>query len=197
MSRDPSDDEGDQASGGDSAGPSGDGRRSDNEGDRGEGGECQGGARESSRESDDSSSDSEDDDTNDDGGGTSEAAQHLEEVYSRILKALHKTAKIMCAGYEKASGDVQPIIQVVVQEAVRPNKTYIWAATGHLSEWGQALHDMLNSDGASAEEWERTNRAARLAGLKCVRSLLADGQAFNEAESRTRSRSYETPSRQH
>ena len=77
---------------------------------------------------------------------------------------------------------MQPIIQAVVQEAVWPNKTYIQAATGHLSEWGQALHDMLNSDGASAEEWERTNRAARLAGLKCVWSLLADGQAFNEAE---------------
>ena len=181
MSRGPSDDEGDQASGSDSASPSGDGRRSDNEGDRSESGERRGGARggESSRESDNSSSNSEDDDTSDDSRGASEAAQHLEEVYSRILKALHKTAKIMCAGYEKASGDVQPIVQAVVQEAVRPNKTYIRAATG---EWGQALHDMLNSDGASPEEWERTNRAARLAGLKCVRSLLADGQAFNEAE---------------
>ena len=88
----------------------------------------------------------------------------------------------MCAGYEKASGDVQPIVQAAVQEAVQPNKTYIRVATSHLSEWGQALHEMLNSDGASAEEWERTNWAARLAGLKCVRSLLADGQAFNEAE---------------
>ena len=151
---------------------------------RGKGGERRGGVRgsESNHESDDSSSDSEDDDTSDDGGGASEAAQHLEEVYSRILKALHKTAKIMCTGYEEASGDVQPIIQAAVQEAVWANKTYIQAATGHLSEWGQALHDMLNSDGASAEERERTNRAARLAGLKCVRPLLADGQAFNEAE---------------
>ena len=184
MSRDPSDDERDQASSGNSAGPSGDGRRSDNEGDRGEGGECRGGVRgsESSHESDDSSSDSEDDNTSDDGGGASEVAQHLEEVYSQILKALHKTAKIMCTGYEKASGDVQPIVQAAVQEAVRPNNTYIQAATSHLSEWGQALHDMLNSDGASAKERERTNRAARLAGLKCVRSLLADGQAINEAE---------------
>ena len=55
-------------------------------------------------------------------------------------------------------------------------------APGHLSEWGQALHDMLNSDGASAEEQERASRAAQLAGLKCVRSLLADGQAFNAVE---------------
>ena len=154
MSRDPSNDERDQASGGDSAGPSSDGRRSDNEGDRGEGRECWGGVRgsESSRESDDSSSDSENDDTSNDGRGASEAAQHLEEVYSQILKALHKTAKIMCTSYEKVSGDVQPIVQAAVQEAVRPNNTYIQAATSHLSEWGQALHDMLNSDGASTEE---------------------------------------------
>ena len=75
-----------------------------------------------------------------------------------------------------------PSSNVAVQEAVRPNKTYIQSTTGHLSEWGQALHDMLNSDSASAEERERASRAARLAGLKCVRSLLADGQAFNEAE---------------
>ena len=97
MSRDPSNDERDQASGGDSAGPSSDGRRSDNEGDRDEGGECRSSVRgsESNRESNNSSSDSEDDDTSDDDGGTSEAAQHLEEVYSQILKALHKTAKIM------------------------------------------------------------------------------------------------------
>ena len=88
----------------------------------------------------------------------------------------------MCTGYEKATGNVQGIVQAVVQEAIRPNKTYIQAATGHLSKWGQALHDMLNSDGASAEERERASRVARLAGLKCVRSLLANGQAFNEAE---------------
>ena len=69
--------------------------------------------------------DSEDDDTSDDGGGASEAAQHLEEVYSRILKALHKTAKIMCTGYEKATGDMQGIVQVAVQEVTWPNKTYI------------------------------------------------------------------------
>ena len=180
MSGDLSDGERDQALGNKTAGPSGNGRRSDNEGDRGEGGERRTGGRgdESNRESDDSSSDSEDDDTSDDSGGASEAAQHLEEVYSWVLKALHKTAKIMCTGYKKATGDVQGIIQ----EVTRPNKTYIQAATGHLSKWGQALHDMLNSDSASAEERERTSRAARLAGLKCVQSLLTDGQAFNEAE---------------
>ena len=47
------------------------------------------------QESEDSSSDS-DDESSDDGRGTSEGAQHLEEVYSRVLRALHKTAKIMC-----------------------------------------------------------------------------------------------------
>ena len=41
---------------------------------------------------------------------------------------------------------------------------------------------MLNSSGANAEEREEFSRAAQLAGLKCVRSLLADGQAFNAAE---------------
>ena len=134
MSGDLSDDEGDQASGNETAGPSGNGRRSDNEGDRGEGGECRAGGHgdERNRESDDSSSDSEDDYTSDDGGGTPEAAQHLEEVYSQILKALQKTAKIMCTGYDKAASDMQGIVQVVVQEAIWPNKTYIQAATGHL-----------------------------------------------------------------
>ena len=76
MSGDPSDDERDQASGNETAGPSGNGRRSDNEGNRGEGGERRAGGRgdESNRESNDSSSDS---------GDASEAAQHLEEVYGR------------------------------------------------------------------------------------------------------------------
>ena len=125
---------------------------------------------------------SEDDDTSDDGGGASEVAQHLEEVYSRILKALHKTAKIMCTGYEKATGDVQGIVQTAVQEVTLPNKTFIQATTGHLSEWGRALHNMLNSEGASAEERERANREARLAGLRCVKSILADGEVLSEAE---------------
>ena len=133
------------------------------------------------QESDNSSSDS-DDESSDDPGGNSEGAQHLEEVYGRVLKALHKTAKIMCSGYVKASGEIQPIVNEAVQGAVKPNKIYIRSTSGHLSEWGQALHNMLNSDGASVEEREEASRAARLAGLKCVRSLLADGQAFNEAE---------------
>ena len=122
------------------------------------------------------------DKSSDDGGGASEAAQHLEEVYRRILQALHKTAKIMCTGYVKAVSEIQPIVHAAVQEAVQPNKIYIQLTTSHLSEWGQALHDMLNSSGANAEEREEASRAARLAGLKCVRSLLANGQAFNAAE---------------
>ena len=77
---------------------------------------------------------------------------------------------------------VQGIVQVAVQEVTWPNKTYIQSATSHLSEWGQALHDMLNSDGATAEERERASRVARLAGLKCIQSLLTDGQALDEAE---------------
>ena len=81
-----------------------------------------------------------------------EAAQHLEEVYSRVLRALHKTARIMCTGYIKAASEIQPIVNVAVQEAVQPNKIYIQLTSGHLSEWGEALHNMLNSDGASAEE---------------------------------------------
>ena len=88
----------------------------------------------------------------------------------------------MCTGYVKAVSEIQPIVHAVVQEAVQPNKIYIQSTTGHLSEWGQALHDMLNSSGATVEEREEASRAARLAGLKCVRSLLADGQAFNAAE---------------
>ena len=135
----------------------------------------------SDRESGDSSSDSYDE-SSDDGRGPSEAVQHLEEVYRRILEALHKTAKIMCTGYVKAVSEIQPIVNAAVQEAVQPNKAYIQSTTGHLSEWGQALHDKLNSTGASAEEREAFSRAARLAGLKCVRSLLSDGEAFNAAE---------------
>ena len=133
------------------------------------------------QESKDSSSDS-DDESSDDGRGTSEAAQHLEEVYSWLLRALHKTTRIMCTGYVKAASEIQPIVNAAVQEAVQPNKIYIQSTSGHLSEWGQALHNMLNSDGASAEEREEASRAARLVALKCVRSLLADGQAFKVAE---------------
>ena len=118
---------------------------------------------EGEQESEDSSSDS-DDESSDDGRGASEGAQHLEEVYSRVLRALHKTAKIMCSGYVKASGEIQPIINAAVQEAVQPNKIYIRLTSSHLSEWGQALHNMLNTDGASAEEREEASRAARLAG---------------------------------
>ena len=57
--------------------------------------------------------------------GTSEGAQHLEEVYSRVLRALHKTAQIMCAGYVKASSEIQPIVNDAVREAVQPDKIYI------------------------------------------------------------------------
>ena len=184
LSGEPSDDDGGQASDNDPAGAScGEEGRSDNEENPGSGPERQPGNRgnASNRESEDSSSDSYDK-SSDDGGGASEAAQHLEEVYSRILRALHKMAKIMCTGYVKAASDIQPIVHAVVQEAVQPNKIYIQSTTGHLSEWGQALHDMLNSDGANAEEWEKASRTARLAGLKCVQSLLAGGQAFNAAE---------------
>ena len=126
----------DQASGNESAGPSGIRRGSGNESNQGR--ECRTGGRgeEGNQESEDSSSDTGDDDTSDNGGGASEAAQHLEEVYSCILKALHKTAKIMCAGYEKATGDVQGIVQTAVQEVTLPNKTFIRVTTGHLSEWG-------------------------------------------------------------
>ena len=184
LSGEPSDDDGGRASDNDPAGASGrEERRSDNEDNPGSGPEHQPDNRgdASNRESEDSSSDSYDK-SSDDSRGTSEAAQHLEEVYSRILWALHKTAKIMCTGYVKAASDIQPIVHAVVQEAIQPNKIYIQSTTGHLSEWGQALHDMLNSDGASAVEREKASRTARLAGLKCVRSLLADGQAFNAAE---------------
>ena len=180
-----SDEEDEQASNNDQAGHSGgEEGRSGDEGDPDHPPDRQadntGGA--DAQESEDSSSDSDDDESSDDGRGTSEGAQHLEEVYSRVLKALHKTAQIMCAGYVKASGEIQPIIDEAVREAVQPNKIYIRSTSGHLSEWGHALHNMLNSDGASAEEREEASRAARLAGLKCVRSLLADGQAFNAAE---------------
>ena len=173
----------DQASGNEAAGPSGNGRGSDNKDNQSEDAECWTGGRGegNNRESEDSSSDS-DDDTSDDGRSTSEAAQHLEEVYMRILKALHKTARIMCTGYERVTGDVQGIVQRAVQEVTQPNKTFIRVTTAHLSQWGQALHNMLNSEGASAEEWEKANREARLAGLKCVRSLLAEGEVFNKAE---------------
>ena len=111
----------DRASDNEAAGPSGDGGGSDNDHDnednRSEDAEHQGRGDVDNRESKDSSSDS-DDDTSDNGGSASEAAQHLEEVYSHILKALHKTARIMCTGYEKATSDVQGIIQRVVQEAI-------------------------------------------------------------------------------
>ena len=174
---------GNKASGNKAAGPSGNGRGSDNEDNRSEGTGRRAGGRggESNRESESSSSDS-DDDTSDDGSGASEAAQHLEEVYTCILKALHKTAKIMCTGYERATGDVQGIVQRAVQEATQPNRTFIRLTTAHLCQWGQAIHSMLNSEGASAEERDRANREARLAGLKCVRSLLAEGEVFNKAE---------------
>ena len=167
----------DQALGNEAAGPSGNGRGSDNEDNWSDDTECQTGGR----GEEDSSSDS-DDDTSDNGGGASEVAQHLEEVYSRILKALHKTARIMCTGYEKETGDVQGIVQRAVQEVTQPNKTFIRSTTAHLCQWGQAIHNMLNSKGASAEERDKANREARLAGLKCVRSLLAEGEVFNKAE---------------
>ena len=174
----------DQASGNEAEDPSGNGRGSDNEDNRSEDAERQTGGHgeESDRESEDSSSDSDDDDTSDYSGSTSEAAQHLEEVYSRILKALHKTARIMCTGYERATGDVQGIIQRAVQHVTQPNKTFIQATNAHLSQWGQALHNMLDSEGASAEEREKANREARMAGLRCVRSLLAEGETFRKAE---------------
>ena len=133
------------------------------------------------QESEDSSSDSSDESSDDD-MGTSEGAQHLEEVYRRVLTALHKTAQIMSVGYVKASSEIQPIVNAAVREAVQPDRIYIRSTSGHLHEWGQALHDMFSIDGASAEEREEASRAARLAGLKCVRALLADGQAFNAAE---------------
>ena len=187
----------DQASGNEAADPSGNGRGSDNEDNRSEDAERRTGGRgeESNRESEDSSSDSDDDDTSDDGGSTSEAAQQLEEVYSRILKALHKTARIMCTGYERATGDVQGIVQRAVQQVTQPNKTFIRATNAHLSQWGQALHNMLDSEGASAEEREKANREARLAGLRCVRSLLAEGETFSKQRSRTLIKCYMTPSR--
>ena len=84
--------------------------------------------------------------------------------------------------YERATGDVQGIVQRAVQQVTQPNKTFIRATNAHLSQWGQALHNMLNSEGASVEEREKANREAWLAGLKCVRSLLAEGEIFNEAE---------------
>ena len=173
----------DQASGNEAAGPPGNGRGSDNEDNRSADAERQTGGRgeESNQESEGSFSDS-DDDTSDDGGGASEAAQHLEEVYSRILKALHKTAKIMCTGYERATGDVQGIVQRTVQEVTQPNRTFIQSTTAHLCQWGQAIHNMLNSEGATTKERDKANREARLAGLKCVRSLLSEGEVFNEAE---------------
>ena len=177
----------DQASGNDAAAPSGDGRGSDNdhhnEDNRSEDAEHRAGGRGDvdNQESEDSSSDS-DDDTSDDGGSASEAAQHLEEVYSHILKALHKTARIMCTGYERVTSDVQDIVQRAVQEVIWPNKTFIRSTAAHLSQWGQAIHNMLNSEGASTEERDRANREAWLAGLKCVRALLAEGEVFNEAE---------------
>ena len=133
------------------------------------------------QESEDSSSDSSDESSDDD-MGASEGAQHLEEVYRRVLTALHKTAQIMSVGYVKASSEIQPIINEAVREAVQPDRVYIRSTSGHLHEWGQALHDMFNIEGASAEEREEAGRAARLAGLKCVRALLAEGQAFNAAE---------------
>ena len=184
LSGDPSDDDDGQTSNNEQAGASGrEEERSDNEENPGSGLDCQPNDRgdASNWESEDGSSDSYDE-SSDDGGGSSEAAQHLEEVYRWILQALHKMANIMCIGYVKAASEIQPIVHVAVQEAVQPNKTYIQSTTGHLSEWGQTLHDMLNSSGASAEEWKAFSRAARLAGLKCVRSLLADGQAFNAVE---------------
>ena len=184
LSGDASDDDNGRTSNNEQAGASGgEEERSDNEENPGSRPDRQPDNRgdASNWESGDSSSDSYDE-SSDDSGGPSEAAQHLEEVYHRILEALHKTAKIMCTGYVKAASEIQPIVHAAVQEAVQPNKTYIQSNTGHLSEWGQALHDTLNSSGASAEEREAFSRAARLAGLKCVRSLLADGQAFNAAE---------------
>ena len=135
------------------------------------------------QETEDSSSDS-GDESSDGDGGNPEGAQHLEEVYSRVLTALHKTAKILCSGYVKASGEIQPIVNAAVREAVLPNKVYIRSTSGHLDEWGHVLYNMLNSGGASVEEREEASRAARLAGLKCVRSLLAEGQVFNAAEER-------------
>ena len=69
-----------------------------------------------------------------------------------------------------------------MQQVTQPNKTFIRVTNAHLSQWGQALHNMLNSEGASAEERDKANREARLAGLKCVWSLLAEGETFSEAE---------------
>ena len=135
------------------------------------------------RDTEDSSSDSSDEDeSSDDNGGNPEGAQHQEEVYSRVLTALHKTAQILCSGYVKASSEIQPIVNEAVREAVRPDKIYIRSTSRHLNAWGQALHNMLNVEGSSAEEREEASRAARLAGLQCIRSLLDDGQAFSVAE---------------
>ena len=184
LSKRSSDGEDDQASNIDQASHSGgEEGRSGNEGDPGLNPDRQADNTEGAgeQESEDSSSDSEDE-SSDDGMGASEGAQHLEEVYSWMLTALHKTAGIMCAGYVKASGEIQPIFNAVVREAVQPDKIYIRSTSGHLCEWGHALHNMFNTSGASAAEREEASWAARLAGLKCVRSLLADGQAFNAAE---------------
>ena len=184
MSGRSSDEEDGQASNDEQASHSGEERgRSGDEGGQGPGPGPQGGDPDGAggQETEDTSSDS-DDESSDGDGGNPEGAQHLEEVYSRVLMALHKTAKILCACYVKASSEIQPIVNTAVREAVLPNKTYIQTTSGHLSEWGHALHRMLDSDGASAQEREEASRAARTAGLECVRSLLAEGQAFNVAE---------------
>ena len=48
----------------------------------------------------------------------------------------------MCTGYEKATSDVQGIVQRAVQEVIRPNRTFIRSTAAHLTQWGQAIHDM-------------------------------------------------------
>ena len=141
MSGRSSDGEDEQASNNEQAGHSGEEEgRSGDEGGPGPSPDPQAGNPDGTggQETEDSSSDS-GDESSDGDGGNPEGAQHLEEVYSRVLTALHKTAKILCSGYVKASGEIQPIVNAAVREAVLPNKTYIRSTSGHLSEWGHAL----------------------------------------------------------
>ena len=181
LSHGPSDNKEDRASGNESAGSAGENSGND-DGDVG-GGENQatGGGNDGDDpgSGDDSSSDS--DNSSDDGGGASDEAQHLEEVYNRVLRALHKTARIMNRGYRKAIIDIQGVVQQAVREATQPDRAYIQATTNHLGRWGEALIDMLSCEG-NAEERARTSRLARLAGLKCVDALLKEGRAYHEAE---------------
>ena len=104
-----------------------------------------------------------------DGGEEDKTRQ---EEYQGVMRGLRGVARIMSAGFEKATTDVQAVVNESLAGVIRRDVRFIEEASSTLIKWKRAVQPTIDSLDRPPDSQCRLRRDARRDGMKIAREIL-------------------------